>query len=324
MNKNQKASLIKKLLIAAAVLSGIYIISFTPILNPSDPKPVETALLNSKYNVNSFTIETGTSTRLEFSYNGEFWQGCSFIYGDELYFPCDTDVVEKFLLQSKTVTGLYTVEKNSNLKTKEELEEKLSDYSLDENHCLTITYYDENKNTVSQIMFGKQSQTGESIFIKTTKSNSVYKISSEISTYLNISPSFWADPHIIPKSIFKDLDGNNIQQFVFSYDSNTFYKATEKSKFDILSFRHGNILSQPQLKSECEFSFKIEDGTGSSCQIGFYPYQTNSTQYYEVEISVQPSFLWNDEAKEFFKRMNYTSQISKWTFTRIKELITQN
>lgn len=300
----------KKILIklCSILASLIVIMGISLLLKKGDGKAmsVNTALVNPKYydDINEIHISipetqnkdtdfTGTveeSGMLVLKKNGKIWTGEINAGTDKIIWPADSSTVENLIRYCTDVRKLY--EKSSSVKNHESL-------SVTEETAKSIEVYTKDGKSVSKILFGKENPLTSRISIRSASRMQVYEMENDISLYLNVKSSFYADPYLFPLCV-------------------TYFSEEEKSSL----LRHGIINDSLKEKRECLKSDPVnilrkDFADGSGIKFKFYRTADQKENTYTVIPEFTPSITASLEEKNAVNRFNYTYSISSWTYDRL-------
>ena len=306
----------KYLYIIALSLLFLYIFSF--IFQKSDKrKSVKSALINPLYvnKIDSFELFDGDKEKIIFKKNQNVWEIHKHFDNSLQKIPAETKKIENFLKTASEVVNMY----------------KISDTFTENNSFMILKpgyiqlkYTIDNK--IYEIFFGAQDFSLSSRYVMSGKSTAIYEISNYLDNYLTTSVQFWCDSSLISQNVFGKIQASDIQKnyVIFDDEMHTFSDLQK-----LLDLRHGGFISniqknqdeqilesanQSQKKNQNENSIskmKIFLELGNKNQITLNFIQLKENSFVQVE-----SVYENSSGEKFI----YNSQISLWTYNKIKEI----
>ena len=297
---------------AVLILAVLYMLSF--IKKTDRRKPVNTALINSKYTNSIYKIQLSNSEgSLELTKTDGIW------FAED--FPADAERINNFLNNLTKIRTLYKLQEiKSNSSAKSGNLNEL--YGFDEANKFVLRYF-YNESDFSEIIFGKNDFSQTSRYLMSSKSTAVYEADDSLETYLSISKQIWCEPylisHIIPGKITSDL----IQNIKINYQDKESIKNSKTENWEInttklLDLRHGGFSSsetQSQsaqfTQNQAEMTLSIELGNKNSIVLKIAP--SENAQEYQVRTE----YYLNNPQKIFI----CNSKISLWTYNKIKEIM---
>lgn len=156
------------------------------------------------------------------------------------------------------------------------------------------------------------------------KSTAIYEISNFLDNYLTTSVQFWCDSSLISQNVFGKIQVSDIQKsYVIFDDKMHIFSDLQK----LLDLRHGGFISNIQSNhdeqnpenaykndhqnKEYESKMTIFLELGNKNQITLNLFQLKENSFVSVE-----SVYENSVGEKFV----YNSQISLWTYNKIKEI----
>ena len=109
--------------------------------------------------------------------------------------PCDLQTVDNLLFVSTNVMKMYK---------KAVIKSSWPSLSLDAEHAVVVSYLDVSGGELSTVYFGSEDPLTQRIYLRGSGSPTVYSADGALATYLNPSPSFWADPYLYPRAFTGD------------------------------------------------------------------------------------------------------------------------
>ena len=279
------------LLIIAAVLAVLYLLSFTTAASSKDKREkLKTSLVNPKYKetITSFELSDSTGT-LELKKQGSFWTAGSL--------PASNERIEKLISDLTTIRNLY--------KISDKITEN-STFGLTNGTEFHLRYYTDSG--FHELVFGNQDFSLSSRYMMTEKSTQVYEIDDSFDKYLTTSIQSWSEPYIISRQVLGNITQNDIQTV------NT--KLLDKQKIgQLLELRHGGAVNEdteiPLTKPVMNLSLEL--GNKKSIVLEIFDEQNPN----------ETSYIVKSEYKNEAGRTEYTAfcKISGWTYSKIKEII---
>lgn len=303
----------KYLYIIIVGLLFLYIFSF--IFQKSDKRTyVKSSLINpSNINkIDSFELFDGDKEKLIFQKNGNVWEIIK-IFDDNLQkLPAETKKIEDFLKTASEVVNMY----------------KISDTFTENNSFMILKpgfiqfkYFTGDK--FYEIFFGAQDFSLSSRYVMSGKSTDIYEISNFMDKYLTTSVQFWCDSSLISQNVFGKIQVSDIQKnYVIFDDKMHIFSDLQK----LLDLRHGGFISNIQNQDEQNPENAYKNGNqnkeyeskmtiflelGNKNQITLNLFQLKENSFVSVE-----SVYENSIGEKFV----YNSQISLWTYNKIKEI----
>lgn len=303
----------KYLYIIIVGLLFLYIFSF--IFQRSDKRTyVKSSLINPS-NVNkidSFELFDGDKEKLIFQKNGNVWEIIK-IFDDNLQkLPAETKKIENFFKTASQIVNMY----------------KISDTFTENNSFMILKpgfiqfkYFTGDK--FYEIFFGAQDFSLSSRYVMSGKSTAIYEISNFLDNYLTTSVQFWCDSSLISQNVFGKIQVSDIQKnYVIFDDKMHIFSDLQK----LLDLRHGGFISNIQNQDEQNPENPYKNGNqnkeyeskmtiflelGNKNQITLNLFQLKENSFVSVE-----SVYENSVGEKFV----YNSQISLWTYNKIKEI----
>ena len=309
----------KYLIIITAILTFLYILSFTKSCSSKDSREkIKSALVNQKYreSISFITLADSRETIELNNYKG-FWtlQRVSDYTSSQIQtIPSMTvsqERMENFLNELTKTRNLYKISDKINSNS------SLGLTNGTEFH-IRYNYTNESSDSESfhELIFGNQDFSLSSRYLMTGSNTQVYEIDTSLDTYLTTSVQSWAEPYIISREIVS-TDIQTITAISTEQAHKGINKITGKSEQadKLLELRHGGIPTSDQIldssKSETLLALDIENGDKSSIKIKINPL-ANQESTYLVETN-----YFDSEVELIY---NSYSTISSWTYNKIKEI----
>lgn len=306
----------KYLYIIALSLLFLYIFSF--IFQKSDKrKSVKSALINPLYvnKIDSFELFDGDKEKIIFKKNQNVWEIHKDFDNSLQKIPAESKKIENFLKTASEVVNMY----------------KISDTFTENNSFMILKPgYIQLKYTIDtkiyEIFFGAQDFSLSSRYVMSGKSTAIYEISNYMDNYLTTSVQFWCDSSLISQNVFGKIQASDIQKNYVIFDDKM-HTFSDLQK--LLDLRHGGFISniqknqdeqilesanQSQKKNQNENSIskmKIFLELGNKNQITLNFIQLKENSFVQVESVYENSYG---------EKFVYNSQISLWTYNKIKEI----
>lgn len=306
----------KYLYIIALSLLFLYIFSF--IFQKSDKrKSVKSALINPLFvnKIDSFELFDGDKEKIIFKKNQNVWEIHKDFDNSLQKIPAESKKIENFLKTASEVVNMY----------------KISDTFTENNSFMILKpgyiqlkYTIDNK--IYEIFFGAQDFSLSSRYVMSGKSTAIYEISNYLDNYLTTSVQFWCDSSLISQNVFGKIQASDIQKNYVIFDDKM-HTFSDLQK--LLDLRHGGFISniqknqdeqilesanQSQKKNQNENSIskmKIFLELGNKNQITLNFIQEKENSFVQVESVYENSYG---------EKFVYNSQISLWTYNKIKEI----
>ena len=302
------------LLISAAFLLFMYVLSFTELVNPKDSrKKIQTALLNPKNVSKIYKIELSTGdTLLQFNKTNDFWSISDSI-NSSAGVPADTVKINDFLAELSGIRFMYITSKKADKKYRE-------NFGLTDGSQFKIKYY-YDENSSEELIFGNQDFSQTSRYMMTGNNFQVFEIDDSLDKFLSTSVQVWSDPMIISQFVMSKISSGDIQTIETEYDEDNQIKLKKISSLKIadwndrisklLELRHGGICNESDIEINNAIKTKIELGNKAFIIIDIG--KLADDEGYKVECS-----YYSDRNKLIYKS---SEKISAWTYNKIKEII---
>ena len=304
----------KYLYIIIVILIFLYVFSF--IFQRSDKrKSLKSTLINPSYvnEIEYFELFDGDKEKLIFQKNGNVWEIHKNYENNIQKLPAESTIIKDFFKTASGVVNMY----------------KISDTFTENNSFMIlkpgyIQFKYTFKDKIYEIYFGAQDFSLSSRFVMSGKSTDIYEISNFMDKYLTTSVQFWCDSSLISQNVFGKIQVSDIQKnYVIFDDKMHIFSDLQK----LLDLRHGGFISNIQSNQdeqnpenayknghqnkEYESKMTIFLELGNKNQITLYLFQIKDNSFVQVE-----SVYENSVGEKFV----YNSQISLWTYNKIKEI----
>ena len=304
----------KYLYIIIVILIFLYVFSF--IFQRSDKrKSLKSTLINPSYvnEIEYFELSDGDKEKLIFQKNGNVWEIHKNYENYIQKLPAESTIINDFLKTASEVVNMY----------------KISDTFTENNSFMIlkpgyIQFKYTYKDKIYEIYFGAQDFSLSSRYIMSGKSTDIYEISNFMDKYLTTSVQFWCDSSLISQNVFGKIQVSDIQKnYVIFDDKMHIFSDLQK----LLDLRHGGFISNIQSNrdeknpenayknghqnKEYESKMTIFLELGNKNQITLNLFQLKENSFVSVE-----SVYENSVGEKFV----YNSQISLWTYNKIKEI----
>ena len=304
----------KYLYIIIVILIFLYVFSF--IFQRSDKrKSLKSTLINPSYvnEIEYFELFDGDKEKLIFQKNGNVWEIHKNYENYIQKLPAESTIINDFLKTASEVVNMY----------------KISDTFTENNSFMIlkpgyIQFKYTYKDKIYEIYFGAQDFSLSSRYIMSGKSTDIYEISNFMDKYLTTSVQFWCDSSLISQNVFGKIQVSDIQKnYVIFDDKMHIFSDLQK----LLDLRHGGFISNIQSNQdeknpenaykndhqnkEYESKMTIFLELGNKNQITLNLFQLKENSFVSVE-----SVYENSVGEKFV----YNSQISLWTYNKIKEI----
>ena len=304
----------KYLYIIIVILIFLYVFSF--IFQRSDKrKSLKSTLINPSYvnEIEYFELFDGDKEKLIFQKNGNVWEMIKIFDHNLQKLQAETEKIENFFKTASGVVNMY----------------KISDTFTENNSFMIlkpgyIQFKYTYKDKIYEIYFGAQDFSLSSRYVMSGKSTDIYEISNFMDKYLTTSVQFWCDSSLISQNVFGKIQVSDIQKnYVIFDDKMHIFSDLQK----LLDLRHGGFISNIQSNQdeqnpenaykndhqnkEYESKMTIFLELGNKNQITLNLFQLKENSFVSVE-----SVYENSDGEKFV----YNSQISLWTYNKIKEI----
>lgn len=304
----------KYLYIIIVGLLFLYIFSF--IFQKSDKrKSLKSTLINPSYvnEIEYFELFDGDKEKLIFQKNGNVWEIHKNYENNIQKLPAESTIIKDFFKTASGVVNMY----------------KISDTFTENNSFMIlkpgyIQFKYTYKDKIYEIYFGAQDFSLSSRYVMSGKSTAIYEISNFMDKYLTTSVQFWCDSSLISQNVFGKIQVSDIQKnYVIFDDKMHIFSDLQK----LLDLRHGGFISNIQSNQdeqnpenaykndhqnkEYESKMTIFLELGNKNQIHLNLVQLKENSFVSVE-----SVYENSVGEKFV----YNSQISLWTYNKIKEI----
>ena len=300
----------KYLYIIIVILIFLYIFSF--VFQKSDKrKSLKSTLINPSYvnEIEYFELFDGDKEKLIFQKNGNVWEIHKNYENNIQKLPAESTIINDFLKTASQIVNMY----------------KISDTFTENNSFMILKpgfiqfkYF--TGDNFYEIFFGAQDFSLSSRYVMSGKSTAIYEISNFMDKYLTTSVQFWCDSSLISQNVFGKIQVSDIQKnYVIFDDKMHIFSDLQK----LLDLRHGGFISniqsnQPEnayknghQNKEYESKMTIFLELGNKNQITLNLFQLKENSFVSVE-----SVYENSVGEKFV----YNSQISLWTYNKIKEI----
>ena len=304
----------KYLYIIIVILIFLYVFSF--IFQRSDKrKSLKSTLINPSYvnEIEYFELFDGDKEKLIFKKNGNVWEIHKNYENNIQKLPAESTIIKDFFKTASGVVNMY----------------KISDTFTENNSFMIlkpgyIQFKYTYKDKIYEIYFGAQDFSLSSRFVMSGKSTDIYEIPNFMDKYLTTSVQFWCDSSLISQNVFGKIQVSDIQKNCIIYDEKV-HVISDLQK--LLDLRHGGFISNIQSNQdeqnpenayknghqnkEYESKMTIFLELGNKNQITLNLFQLKENSFVSVE-----SVYENSVGEKFV----YNSQISLWTYNKIKEI----
>ena len=306
----------KYLYIIIVILIFLYVFSF--VFQRSDKrKSLKSTLINPSYvnEIEYFELFDGDKEKLIFQKNGNVWEIHKNYENNIQKLPAESTIIKDFFKTASGVVNMY----------------KISDTFTENNSFMIlkpgyIQFKYTCKDKIYEIYFGAQDFSLSSRFVMSGKSTDIYEISNFMDKYLTTSVQFWCDSSLISQNVFGKIQVSDIQKNYVIFDDKMHifsdlqklldlrhggfisdYKNLQNEQINENSFQSRNENSEKKFESKMEIFLEL----GNKNQITLYLFQLKENSFVSVE-----SVYENSVGEKFV----YNSQISLWTYNKIKEI----
>ncbi len=288
---SQKKGLLIFLGFDLALLLVMFIALLPFIRQKSAPDMQETAMLNPKYasqvhsikfSLQDDSLDLFHKHTLTLINADGMWVGGDSL-NDDVVWPADSTCVNNFISLASTVTTMY---KRSDRVT------SWKDFGLEDDEALCVTFLGEGDTILSELYFGREDTLTQRIAMRTSARGTVWDTPSDISTYLTLNTSFWADPYIFPLMV------------------------TGLSSSEAASSLRRGLLQQSLCEGESDFVLQRDFSGGTELVLSFYK-QTDGSYLVNAVCRAGPAA--SAYQKKILETVRYSYSISAWTYQRILE-----
>ena len=306
----------KYLYIIIVILIFLYVFSF--IFQRSDKrKSLKSTLINPSYvnEIEYFELFDGDKEKLIFQKNGNVWEIHKNYENNIQKLPAESTIIKDFFKTASGVVNMY----------------KISDTFTEDNSFMIlkpgyIQFKYTYKDKIYEIYFGAQDFSLSSRFVMSGKSTDIYEISNFMDKYLTTSVQFWCDSSLISQNVFGKIQVSDIQKNYVIFDDKMHifsdlqklldlrhggfisdYKNLQNEQINENSFQSRNENSEKKFESKMEIFLEL----GNKNQITLNLFKLKENSFVSVE-----SVYENSVGEKFV----YNSQISLWTYNKIKEI----
>ena len=306
----------KYLYIIIVILIFLYVFSF--IFQRSDKrKSLKSTLINPSYvnEIEYFELFDGDKEKLIFQKNGNVWEIHKNYENNIQKLPAESTIINDFFKTASGVVNMY----------------KISDTFTEDNSFMIlkpgyIQFKYTYKDKIYEIYFGAQDFSLSSRFVMSGKSTDIYEISNFMDKYLTTSVQFWCDSSLISQNVFGKIQVSDIQKNYVIFDDKMHifsdlqklldlrhggfisdYKNLQNEQINENSFQSRNENSEKKFESKMEIFLEL----GNKNQITLNLFKLKENSFVSVE-----SVYENSVGEKFV----YNSQISLWTYNKIKEI----
>ena len=294
----------------------LYVFSF--IFQRSDKrKSLKSTLINPSYvnEIEYFELFDGDKEKLIFQKNGNVWEIHKNYENNIQKLPAESTKIKDFFKTASGVVNMY----------------KISDTFTENNSFMIlkpgyIQFKYTYKDKIYEIYFGAQDFSLSSRFVMSGKSTDIYEIPNFMDKYLTTSVQFWCDSSLISQNVFGKIQVSDIQKNYVIFDDKMHifsdlqklldlrhggfisdYKNLQNEQINENSFQSRNENSEKKFESKMEIFLEL----GNKNQITLNLFQLKENSFVSVE-----SVYENSVGEKFV----YNSQISLWTYNKIKEI----
>ena len=199
-------------------------------------RSVKTVLFNPKYmdSINSVIISQNEES-IKLVKKSDGW----YCNGDGVICFLNKNHIDEFISVLMEQRNVYHISDKS---------KNWESYGLDLTNSHKIQFFDEGQNPLQTLYFGNINFDTGSIYLRTEKTNTVYKTKDDFYSFLNTNIDFWADMHILPENLFslnndsvirvlidgKKLENERIDTYVKKLASLRFSHIVPKNAYDNL------------------------------------------------------------------------------------------
>lgn len=267
------------------ILLLLFIIGFLPFTKKNKVPSVPSALLNPNYESKVSAIKiSAPNASISLKKGDEFWIGTSLASNGKYIWPADVQNITNLINSAKQIMTVQV--KTENVSSWKSL-------GVDDEQATCVTFYDDNRNILSQIFFGFKDSLSLKLYFRTWTKNTVYEGLSFIENFLSTEESFWADPFLYP-------------QCITGYD---------RRKSESL-FRRGQI-QNIGFKEGLSVDFNLQKYFENGSNILFNIYKNDKEFIVIPSLKTGPALSQKDA--ELVSSINYRYSISSVTLDRLLE-----
>ena len=307
----------KRTITILIIICGVLVITMIPGFimtnKKSNIKTSQSALLNRKYvnSINRIELSEPDEETLILEQKTDragnsFWIGTQ----GNLSFPVDKTIITQFLDAFSKTRSLQTISESYSA---------WNALSLTDNQSFKIAFQEDNGTgnitSYSTLFFGTETADGTMVRLRTDKKGTAYQIQNDISSYLTLRLSSWADMQLFP---YKTSADKTDVQSLFIYGERDVILHSTDSKFSDI------IHSLFALRGSELYPVSMLDYFPTSLELTIKPVLSDKT-----EISIEIYKYTQDDNSAYFVKPNYQEawfpqyliEISNWTFERIKNTV---
>ena len=301
----------------AAILAVFYILSLTVFSKTDNKRHLQQIQLLHEAdipNIDIITIQYGSDSII-LSRTDNMWLLVN-PKNPEDRIPADTQRLQKFFVLLASKHNMYRAGKSNSTNG--------NSYGLNESEGTYITLY-KNGAVYQQLVFGSLNFSQTERYFTTQELKSVFLAGREFESFISVSQTNWTDPYIISSQLRNDVFTMGEVQTAAFYDyqnkkngilSNSIPE--QKAAIDkLLELRHGGFaeinqnIQQNMSTLLHTMTIILELGDKSKITLEFFEHPQLENEYI-----VQTSFDSERKGKSF----TYTTQISLWTYNKIREM----
>ena len=149
------------------ILLLLFIIGFLPFTKKNKVPSVPSALLNPNYESKVSAIKiSAPNASISLKKGDEFWIGTSLASNGKYIWPADVQNITNLINSAKQIMTVQV--KTEHLSSWKSL-------GVDDEQATCVTFYDDNRNILSQIFFGFKDSLSLKLYFRTWTKNTVYE-----------------------------------------------------------------------------------------------------------------------------------------------------
>ena len=317
------------------LLASILLFAFSLVFSrkgKSEPKSLESALLNPKYKNEVAQIDIQIPSQngaITLKKQGDFWLLVKNAGEGKTEITTFAD--------KKLVTSL--IEKACEIRKLYQISDKESDFDqlkTSENTASTVSFIGNNDKMYTKLHFGSTNPLTNRTFVRSQDSKITFETENDLSDFLNSDTNYWSEGEILAGLLDERA---NLVEISFKKQDFSKKSVNRGSKLDekspdfnaksntLVSLRHGSIQSMGDDHSLKTLSpdsiLTAQSGNGRQIELRFFKIsnpETNEESYFYTR-SLKPSPVVDSQENSFaFYSENAVYEISAWTYDRIISL----
>jgi len=318
MKNRPKKQAVFWLSVIDVILLGLFWFSYTPAgMDKQIKKNIQSALLNRKYEKQIERIELHqiNQTCILTRY-GSFWAGdATASDGRTISFPVAGSTVALFIQRLSKLRKMYKISDSEKDWDKFGLQNGKSAFSM--------VIYDVNGNVCTKIYFSRLILPSGQLTLRSDRTLTMYQTNDDLSYFLNTDPGIWADPFLVPQTVFGDIKIDDIQRVIITAGSYSKIFTGRNIAENLLKLRHGKIYWQARGDVlDLSSTFTIELGNTAVIVLKFYNLKrAEKTAGYVLQY-IFKNGIQKTAAESLFPK--YRVCLSDWTYERLQSLFKEH